>query len=73
MLNVQGRLLVGRVLAGTTLGELATSARHGGFADALQQALAEVESGLLDPEQLDGDLGEDGAGLRPGRTGDRRG
>src|SRR6185437_11735061 len=36
---------------------LATSARFGGFADALSQALAEVESGLLEPTDLDGELG----------------
>jgi ATP-dependent helicase/DNAse subunit B len=49
-------LLVRRVLAAAELDRLGASARFGGFADALQQALSELESGLLDPEDLDGDL-----------------
>jgi PD-(D/E)XK nuclease superfamily protein len=57
MSNAQRSLLVRRVLAGAQLDRLAASARYGGFADALLQAIAEVESGLLDPEQLEGDLG----------------
>jgi ATP-dependent helicase/DNAse subunit B len=44
------------VRAGTTT--LARSARFSGFADALLAAVAELESGLLDPADLDGDLGE---------------
>ena len=55
--RAQRALLVRRVVAGARLDGLAASARFGGFADALLQALAEVESGLLDPEQLDGELG----------------
>jgi len=54
--GVQRALLVRRVLAGAELDRLAASARFGGFADALQQALSELESGLLDPGELDGDL-----------------
>jgi len=54
--QVQRALLVRRVLAGAQLDRLAASARFGGFADALQQALSELESGLLDPDELDGDL-----------------
>ncbi|MGH2933909.1 MAG: PD-(D/E)XK nuclease family protein, partial [Gaiellaceae bacterium] len=53
----QRSLLVRRVLAAAQLDRLAASARFGGFADALLQAISEVESGLLDPDQLDGDLG----------------
>ncbi|HEY2073818.1 MAG TPA: hypothetical protein VGG88_09615, partial [Gaiellaceae bacterium] len=53
---VQRALLVRRVLASASLDRLAASARFGGFADALQQALSEVESGLIDPGDLDGDL-----------------
>ena len=49
-------LLVRRVVADATLERLAGSARFGGFADSLQQALAEIESGMLDPDQLEGDL-----------------
>ncbi len=54
--QAQRALLVRRVLSTAELDRLAASARFGGFADALQQALSELESGLLDPEQLDGDL-----------------
>src|SRR6266536_2465664 len=52
----QRSLLVRRVLAGAELDGLATSARFGGFADALLQTLGELESGLLEPDQLEGDL-----------------
>jgi len=54
--QAQRALLVRWVLAGAELDRLAASSRFGGFADALQQALSELESGLLDPEDLDGDL-----------------
>ena len=54
--QAQRALLVRRVLGGAQLDRLAASARFGGFADSLQQALSELESGLIDPEQLDGDL-----------------
>ena len=52
----QRALLVRRVIAGAALDGLSASARFGGFAESLQQALGELESGLLDPGQLDGDL-----------------
>src|SRR3569833_2796719 len=54
--KAQRSLLVRRVVASAERGGLAKSARYAGFADALLQALAEVESGLLDPEHLDGEL-----------------
>ena len=54
--QAQRALLVRRVVAGAQLEGLAASARFGGFADALLQTLGELESGLLDPEQLTGDL-----------------
>jgi ATP-dependent helicase/DNAse subunit B len=54
--QVQRALHVRRVVAGAHLEGLAASARFGGFADALLQTLGELESGLLDPDQLDGDL-----------------
>jgi ATP-dependent helicase/DNAse subunit B len=54
--DAQRALLVRRVVAGAELTALATSARFGGFADALSQALAEVESGLLEPAHLEGEL-----------------
>ena len=44
------------MLAGAQLNGLGRSARFAGFADALLSALAELESGLLEPDQLDGDL-----------------
>ena len=54
--DAQRTLLVRRAIARTSLNGLGRSARFGGFADALLAALAELESGLLDPEELDGDL-----------------
>ena len=54
--TAQRALLVRRVVAKAKLDRLAASARFGGFADSLLQALGELESGLLDPGQLDGDL-----------------
>ncbi len=55
--DAQRALVVRRALERTSLNGLGRSARFGGFADALLAALAELESGLVDPEQLDGDLG----------------
>ncbi len=54
--QAQRALLVRRVVAAVRLDRLSASARFGGFADILQQALGELESGLLDPSDLDGDL-----------------
>ncbi|HLY94687.1 MAG TPA: PD-(D/E)XK nuclease family protein [Gaiellaceae bacterium] len=54
--QAQRALLVRRVLAAAQLDGLAASARFGGFADGLLQVLGELESGLLDPAQLEGDL-----------------
>ena len=54
--DAQRSLVARRVLAGTQLNGLGRSARFAGFADALLSALAELESGLLEPDQLDGDL-----------------
>jgi ATP-dependent helicase/nuclease subunit B len=55
--DAQRALLVRRVIGRTSLNGLGRSARFGGFADALLGALAELESGLVEPAQLDGDLG----------------
>jgi len=52
----QRALVVRRALAGHSLNGLGRSARFGGFADALLAVLAELESGLLDPNDLDGEL-----------------
>jgi len=55
--DTQRALVVRRALARTTLNGLGRSARFGGFADSLLSTLGELESGLLEPEQLEGDLG----------------
>src|SRR5688500_2349724 len=52
----QRALVARRVLARTPLNGLGRSARFAGFADALLATLGELESGLLEPVQLDGDL-----------------
>jgi ATP-dependent helicase/DNAse subunit B len=49
------RRAVGNVRAGVN--GLGRSARFGGFADALAACLGELESGLVDPADLDGALG----------------
>ncbi|HVS85945.1 MAG TPA: hypothetical protein VHD91_09965, partial [Gaiellaceae bacterium] len=54
--QVQRSLLVRRVVANASLNGLSASARFGGFAETLQAALGELESGLLDPADLDGEL-----------------
>ena len=54
--EAQRTLLVRRALAGRSLNGLGRSARFGGFADALLSTVAELESGLLDPNDLDGEL-----------------
>src|SRR5262249_17779028 len=55
--EAQRALLVRRALSTPSLNGLGRSARFGGFADALLSVVAELESGLLDPNELDGDLG----------------
>ena len=45
-------------LPARTLAELGASARFAGFADALGTTIAELEAGLLEPGDLDGDLAE---------------
>ena len=54
--EAQRALIVRRALAGQSLNGLGRSARFGGFADALLAAVGELESGLLDPADLDGEL-----------------
>src|SRR5436190_9291103 len=56
--EVQRTLLLRRVVAEARLGDLQASARFSGFADALGSTIAELESGLLEPADLDGDLAE---------------
>src|SRR5436190_6347549 len=54
--DAQRALIVRRVLAGARLNGWTQSARYAGFADALSAALGELESGLVEPGDLDGDL-----------------
>ncbi len=56
--DAQRSLILRRVVSGATLGELDASARFAGFGDALGTAVAELEAGLLEPEDVDGDLAE---------------
>lgn len=55
--ETQRALAVRRAITGTDLGDLSASAGSSGFADSLSVTLGEVESALLDPERLEGDLG----------------
>jgi ATP-dependent helicase/DNAse subunit B len=52
----QRALLVRRVLSTAALNGLSASARFGGFADELLRTIGELESGMLDPEEVEGDL-----------------
>jgi ATP-dependent helicase/DNAse subunit B len=54
--QVQRSLLLTRIVARTELARLASSARFGGFADALGEALAELASAAVNPDELDGEL-----------------
>jgi ATP-dependent helicase/nuclease subunit B len=54
--RVQRSFVVRRAIAAVALNGLSASAQSGGFADALTETIAEVESGLLDPAHLEGDV-----------------
>ena len=54
--GAQRALLVRRVLAAASLNGLSRSARSPGFADTLGQTLSDLESGLIEPDDLSGDL-----------------
>jgi ATP-dependent helicase/DNAse subunit B len=54
--DAQRALIVRRALARAPLNGWTRSARFAGFADALSSTLGELESGLVDPAELDGDL-----------------
>jgi ATP-dependent helicase/DNAse subunit B len=56
--DAQRALIVRRLLHDASLDGLARSARTGGFADTLLVTIGELEQGLVDPEDVDGDLGE---------------
>jgi len=55
--EAQRFLAIRRAVAAASLEGTARSARFSGFADAFASAVAELESGLLEPESLEGDLG----------------
>jgi ATP-dependent helicase/DNAse subunit B len=55
--DAQRALIVRRALARARLNGWTRSARFAGFADALSSTLGELESGLVEPAELDGDLG----------------
>lgn len=54
--DTQRALLVRRVIGAAALNGLGSSARFDGFADTLLAALGELESGLVEPGRLEGDL-----------------
>jgi ATP-dependent helicase/nuclease subunit B len=54
--DVQRQLIVRTAVSSTSLNGLGASARFSGFSDALAAALAELESGLIEPDELGGDL-----------------
>ena len=56
--DAQRSLILRRVVAGATLGDLDASARFAGFGDALGTAIAELEAGLVEPDDVDGDLAQ---------------
>ena len=53
----QRALVVARVISRTPLQRMAASARFGGFAEGLADALGELEAALVDPGDVDDDLG----------------
>jgi ATP-dependent helicase/DNAse subunit B len=57
-------LLVRRVVRGADLHGFARSAERAGFVDSLEQALDELDEGLLSPDAVDGELGALYAGYR---------
>src|SRR6266498_2554762 len=54
--DTQRSLVLRRVVSAAPLGSLGASARFGGFVEALGSTVAELEAGLLDPGDLDGEL-----------------
>ncbi len=56
--QVQRDLLVRRIVSQARLDRLRRSAGFSGFADALSAAVSELESGLVDPAAVEGELGE---------------
>ena len=64
--EVQRTIALRRAVARVELDELSTSASTSGFVDAVLQAIGELESGLVDPSELDGDLRVLGTTYREG-------
>jgi ATP-dependent helicase/nuclease subunit B len=56
--DAQRSLILRRVVARATLDDLDASARFAGFGDALGTAIAELEAGLVEPGDIEGDLAE---------------
>ena len=54
--DAQRQLIVRTAVSATSLNGLGASSRFSGFADSLGAALAELESGLVEPGDLTGDL-----------------
>ena len=54
--DTQRQLIVRTAVSATSLNGLGASSRFSGFADSLSAALSELESGLVDPGDLRGDL-----------------
>ncbi|HEY7147848.1 MAG TPA: PD-(D/E)XK nuclease family protein [Gaiellaceae bacterium] len=54
--DAQRQLIVRTAVSATSLNGLGASSRFSGFADALGTALAELEAGLVEPSDLQGDL-----------------
>jgi ATP-dependent helicase/DNAse subunit B len=55
--EAQQALLLRRSIGRTRLNGLSPAARSAGFADALREAIRELQSGLVGPERVPGDLG----------------
>ena len=62
--ETQRALAIRSAIANATLNGLSASAGSDGFADSLLATLGEVESALVDPDRLDGDLGRLAEGYR---------
>jgi ATP-dependent helicase/DNAse subunit B len=54
--DAQRTLLTRRAVHGAALNGLSASARYSGFAEELMRTIGELESSLLDPDDLEGDL-----------------
>jgi ATP-dependent helicase/DNAse subunit B len=62
--EAQTSLVLARAVSSARLNGLAASARSRGFLDSLRDAIRDLESGLLEPVALDGDLARLYAGYR---------